>query len=102
MDRHAARPRLVLGRLVATPGALTAFERNGQTPIQFLHRHQRDDWGKVDAEDWAANNMATAHEGDPNQQRRVVSAYDLDDRTRIWIITERDRSLTTILLPEEY
>jgi hypothetical protein len=59
-------------------------------------RHARGDWGDVDAHDKRANDAAV------KQGTRIVSAYVLDDGTRVWIITEADRSSTTILLPEEY
>jgi hypothetical protein len=85
-----------LGQLVATPGAAEAFARNKQEPTEFLRRHWRGDWGELDAEDGAENEYARTHD------LRLLSAYTLKDGTRIWIITEADRSATTILLPEEY
>lgn len=85
-----------LGQLVATPEALKAFERNGQTPLEFLRRHVNHDWGDLDEEDKRENDYSAAH------GFRILSAYQLNDSTRIWIITEADRSSTTILLPSEY
>jgi hypothetical protein len=72
----------------------TPWPRPGR---KLLSRHRSGDWGDVDAADAAANTRA-AVEGD----ERVLSAYTLKDGTRLWIITEADRSCTTILLPEEY
>jgi hypothetical protein len=96
----AARPptalRFPLGRLVATPGALTAFVAVGATPLPYLTRHSAGDWGDVSQDDQRANDRGLA------LGERLFSAYALPDGTRVWIITEWDRSLTTVLLPEEY
>lgn len=87
-----------LGAITATPGALHAL---GDTPapvalLPLLRRHAMLDPGDLCAEDQQANRDAIAH------GNRILSAYTLPDDTRIWIITEADRSVTTILLPEEY
>jgi len=89
-------PRFRLGRIVATPGALAAFERTRVNPVVFLSRHQRGDWGDLDVEDRAENERSV------QSGFRILSAYTLSDGTRIWIITEADRSTTCILLPAEY
>jgi hypothetical protein len=85
-----------LGQIVATPGALEALARSGQSPTDFLDRHVAGDWGEVDEHDRQANEDALV-DGD-----RLLSAYQtcLDDR--LWVITEWDRSVTTLLLPEDY
>jgi hypothetical protein len=88
--------RVELGQIVATPGVLAALEENDQGPAEFLSRHRNGDWGEVDEEDRAANDWA-AREG-----ARLLSVYRLKDGAKIWIITEWDRSATTLLLPEEY
>jgi hypothetical protein len=85
-----------LGQLVATQGAVEAFTRNKQEPTEFLRRHWRGDWGELDAEDIAENEFSLAN------GFRLLSRYALVDGTAIYIITEADRSATTILLPEEY
>jgi hypothetical protein len=85
-----------LGQTVATPAALAALERNNTSALDLLRRHAKGDWGSVDPADAAANDEATRGRG------RVLSAYVLADGTRIWTITEADRSVTTFLLPEEY
>ncbi len=85
-----------LGQIVATPGALEALRTNNQAPIHFLARHAQGDWGDVDADDWKENDYSLTH------ALRLLSAYSLNDGTKIWIITEADRSATTILLPSEY
>jgi hypothetical protein len=91
-----SNPMFALGKLVATPGALAKLTEAGQKPLDFILRHAAADWGQVDAADRKANDDAIA------QCERLLSAYTLDTGTRIWIITEADRSATTILLPEEY
>ena len=88
--------RFSLGRLVATPGALEVLKRNQAEPLTFFTRHQSGDWGDVDASDYAENEYSLI------QGLRLLSAYVLSDGTRIWVITEADRSSTCILLPEEY
>ena len=85
-----------LGQVVATPGALDALERTGQSPLEFLSRHASGDWGEVCEADKKENDFSVRN------GFRLLSAYRLRDGTKIWIITEADRSATTILLPEEY
>jgi len=85
-----------LGTLVATPGALEAFTEAGETPLPYIARHATGDWGDLDAEDKRANDHALI------DGSRLLSAYRLSDGTKIWIITESDRSSTCILLPSEY
>ncbi len=84
------------GQVVATPGALEALADARQHAMHFLARHLRGDWGDVDAADWQANDHALTHHG------RLLSAYTLRSGERLWIITEWDRSATTLLLPDEY
>jgi hypothetical protein len=85
-----------LGQVVSTPGALDALARSSQDAWEFIGRHVTGDWGELDEHD--------RHENELSVQKgfRVLSAYHLADGTKIWIITEADRSATTILLPEEY
>ncbi|MDF7826966.1 hypothetical protein P4B35_23280 [Pontiellaceae bacterium B12227] len=86
-----------LGQIVATPGALQALETAGQLASHFLVKHALGDWGTLLCdEDKAANDEALADD------LRILSAYRLEDGTKIWVITEADRSATTLLLPEEY
>lgn len=93
--KDRTRPLFSLGRIVATPGVITLFEEHGINPFEYLGRHQCGDWGGVPSEDWKSNDEALAHGG------RVLSAYMVKG-TKIWIITEWDRSATTLLLPSEY
>ena len=85
-----------LGRVVATPGSLDALNRAGDRPETFLSRHLSGEWGELDEEDRSANDHAL------RVGARLLSAYRLSDGTKVWIITEADRSSTCILLPEEY
>jgi hypothetical protein len=75
---------------------LDALERSEETAAEFLHRHVVGDWGDVDEHDRAENEMSV------KKRLRLLSAYHLRDGTKIWIITEADRSSTTVLLPHEY
>jgi hypothetical protein len=84
------------GQIVSTPGALEALERNNQSTSEYLRRHLSCDWGDLCQEDRQANDEAL------KEGLRILSAYRLGDGTKIWIITEADRSATTLLLPEEY
>ena len=81
---------------MATPGAFAAVEASGDSLFTYLQRHQSGDWGDLTADDRYENEYALAHD------LRILSAYKLTDGTRIWIITEADRSSTCILLPNEY
>ena len=85
-----------LGRIVATPGALAALAAAEQTPHAFLARHMCGDWGDLSEEDWQENEVSL-HEG-----FRLLSAYHTRLREKLWLITEADRSVTTIILPCEY
>jgi hypothetical protein len=89
-----SEPRFQLGKLAATPGALERVPH--EEIMNALERHVCGDWGTVDEQDWVANNRAL-FEG-----TRVLSAYKASEGVTFWVITEADRSSTTILLPEEY
>jgi hypothetical protein len=84
------------GQLVATPGALAALEASGESLFDYLQRHLSGDWGDVSDPDIYENEYALEHD------LRMLSSYRLKSGTRIWIITEADRSSTCILLPEDY
>jgi hypothetical protein len=89
------RAPLPLGNVVATPGALKLLSEMGEHPFDYLARHATGDWGELCAFDRRQNEIAL------RDGYRVFSSYDVPVG-RIWIITEADRSVTTILLPEEY
>lgn len=87
------------GSIVATPGALEALERHGVRMGELLERHLSGDWGVVDRHDWRENDYSLRH------GFRILSAYELNPNgvsQRLWLITEADRSATTLLLPSEY
>ncbi len=88
------RVRLLLGRVLATPGALAVLDNQSQA-LELLQRHASGDWGEVDADDSRANDDAL------RSGARVLSVYTVNG-VRLWVITESDRACTTILLPEEY
>ena len=92
---NQVRPLFALGQTVATPGALVVMQGMGISPLSLLSRHQRGDWGDLDADDKDTNDEALT------EGNRIFSAYQFDT-VLLWVITEADRSSTTILLPEEY
>jgi hypothetical protein len=85
-----------LGQILATPGALEALQAAGQEPAVLLARHSVGDWGDLDEEDKQENELSL------KQGFRLLSAYHLTTGVKVWIITEADRSASTILLPSEY
>lgn len=84
-----------LGQIVATPGALELLDRAAVNAAELLQRHQSGDWGNVPPEDAEENDHSVVN------GYRILSSYPVGEN-RIWIITEADRSSTTLLLPEEY
>jgi hypothetical protein len=88
--------KFALGHMVVTAGADEALARCKQSMLFYLRRHSLGDWGEVDKEDKRAN------DADVNEEDRLLSAYTLPDGTKLWVITEWDRSATTCLLPDEY
>lgn len=94
--RQPGITRFALGQTYITPGAEEALLIAGQTGIEFLRRHMSNDWGELSDED-AKENELSLREG-----FRLLSAYRTAKGQKLWIITEADRSSTTILLPDEY
>lgn len=80
---------------MATPGALSAIEKSGQQPGEFLARHVSGNWGNVPPEDIKENELSLQH------GFRLLNAYHTSVRDKLWVITEANRSSTCILLPEE-
>ena len=89
-------PLFPLGQVVATPGALATLGLAGVAPEVLLSRHSHGDWGDLCEADRQMNAEALS------AGERLLSAYALPDGTRIWIVTEADRSATTLLLPQDY
>ena len=93
MGIHLFKPLFPLGQTFATPGVLSL----GVDLAAYLRRHHCGDWGEeLCAEDKQANEDAL------KQGDRILSCYNVGGGTRIYIITEWDRSVTTLLLPDEY
>ena len=90
------RIRFLLGTRTATPAALEAIEAAGDGILNIFARHESGDWGVVCDVDSFSNEEAI------RDGNRIMSAYILKTGVKIWVITEADRSSTTILLPEEY
>lgn len=96
------KPLFRLGQILATPGALATLERLGVDPLSLvLGRHVLGDWGDLGDEDRALNNHSLAN------GIRIFSSYKLAEpgnqtTETVWVITESDRSHTTLLTPEEY
>jgi hypothetical protein len=85
-----------LGYIVITPGATHALGEAKQTAHEFVRRHAHHDWGEVEEADKAANDKALQRGG------RLLSKYHTTHGAALYVITEADRSTTTILLPSEY
>ena len=85
-----------LGKLCPRAGALAVLERAKQPPTCFLARHAIGDWGELEPSDVAENEYSVAH------GLRLLRSYQTDAGETLWVITEADRSATTLLLPEEY
>jgi hypothetical protein len=90
-DQSAKFP---LGQTVATPNALAHIPND--EILNALSRHVRGDWGTLDKEDLESNEQALQRGG------RLFSSYLSSQSVKFWIITECDRSVTTVLLPEDY
>jgi hypothetical protein len=89
-------PKFDLGAVVATPGALELLQSADRHPLKFIIRHLEGDWGDLDEHDRLVNEHALLHGG------RLLSSYRITGEERLWILTEADRSVTTLLRPEEY
>ena len=94
IELKPGRPKFQLGGTYSTPGAMAAL--TAEEMQTFMSRHHRGDWGDLDEEDKQTNDQALIDGG------RLFSAYHSAQGIKIWIITEADRSATTVLLPSEY
>ncbi len=86
--------KVPLGQIVATPAALGAVSQ--PDIVAALRRHAVGDWGEIDAHDRAANDDAL------KSNERILSVYRSANGTTFWGLTEADRSVTTVLLPDDY
>lgn len=90
-------PLFPLGQIAATSGAIDVLDRTGTNVTTLLSRHQNGDFGSLCAADVRLNLEAIV------VGLRILSCYEISaSRERVWIITERDRSISTVLLPGEY
>jgi len=89
-------PRFPLGRLAITLAAQAALDAIDISRVLLLARHLHGDWGEINEHDRLQNELAVL------LGLRVLSSYALPDGKKVWIITEADRSATTILLPHDY
>src|SRR5690242_13531482 len=89
-------PKFELGQIGSTPGAIELLVGAGRSPVEFIARHASGDWGDLDDHDRLVNEQALLHGG------RLLSSYIVSGDQRLWIISEHDRSATTLLLPQEY
>ena len=87
-------PRFSLGQLVMTPGVQATLSR--EDIVAAIRRHVTGDWGEVDEHDRRENELSV------KEGFRILSAYTSSAGERFWVITEADRSVTTVLLPSEY
>ncbi len=87
-------PKFNIGRLMATQNASATL--SAEEMAVALNRHYSGDWGSLDPEDEKANNHAL------KSGCRLFSQYYTKQNIKFWIITEADRSATTVLLPEDY
>ncbi|VVM80179.1 hypothetical protein PS664_02245 [Pseudomonas fluorescens] len=89
-------PNFSFGIVGMTAGVQALVQDDELDPLEYLMRHLQGDWGDLSDEDQQANADALAH------GNRVLSSYKVSEDQWLWIITEADRSITTLLLPEEY
>jgi len=94
-ERPSVR-RFALGQTYITPRAEEALMIAGQTALEFLRRHMSCDWGELSDEALGENEFSL------REGFRLLSAYRTAKGQKLWIITENDRSATTILLPDDY
>ena len=91
-------PKFFTGQVLATRGVSELVEARKVNPIGLLQRHIEGDWGDLCIEDKRQNDLALR----PGREGRLHSSYQIDPDLKVWVITEWDRSVTTLLLPVEY
>lgn len=96
MSNLPTLPLFPSGQIVATPCALALLEQANKSALEFVTRHLRGDWGDLCQEDKTENEVSLKY------GFRLMSSYQVTETEKLWIITEADRSVTTLLLPEEY
>ena len=94
MSTSTPMAKFRLGQIVATPNALSHL--SNEDVLAAIQRHQAGDWGDIDDDDRQENEMSL------KEGFRLMSVYRAKSGIKFWLITEADRSLTTVLLPEDY
>lgn len=92
-----SQARFASGQIVMTIGVDALIEEGRLDPAPYLYRHLCGDWGDLDDSDRHQNDAALQSGED-----RLFSSYRVAPDLKLWIITEWDRSVTTLLLPDEY
>ena len=92
---QSKQSKFKLGEITATPGAYELFSNTGTSLLYYINMHAEGDWGLMDEWDKQQNDMALTNGS------RILSCYEVEG-SKFWIITEADRSVPTVLLPEEY
>ncbi|WP_080419380.1 hypothetical protein [Burkholderia ubonensis] len=95
-SNHLPGPRFKLGRILATPAALSVVANANVSIVHLLIRHVCGDWGDLSEPDREQNELAV------EAGARILSSYVLADGQAVWVVTEWDRSVTTLLLPGDY
>jgi hypothetical protein len=93
-ERVMIKTNFPLGQVVATPNALSQLA--DEDIRNALRRHAAGDWGDCDAADWRENELSL------REGFRLFSVYHSIAGAKFWVITEADRSATTVLMPEDY
>jgi len=93
-EEQTKQPKFHMGRLLTTPNALQTLHQ--EDVLTAIGKHIAGDWGDVGKEDWQENELSL------REGFRLVSVYHDRNGTKFWVITEADRSTTTVLLPEDY
>tara|TARA_A100001391_G_scaffold65342_2_gene40962 strand:- start:2468 stop:2761 length:294 start_codon:yes stop_codon:yes gene_type:complete len=91
-----SQPLFPAGDIVMTQGVSDLIQRGALNPSPYLQRHLAGDWGDLCDEDRRTNDAALKHDD------RLFSSYQVTPALKLWIITEWNRSVTTLLLPDEY
>ncbi|CAK1314559.1 Type I restriction-modification system methyltransferase subunit [Burkholderia pseudomallei] len=97
MPLTVANPLFSSGHVVMTEGVARLTKEGKLFPLIYLGRHRNGDWGDIADSDRRRNNAALE-----SGEARLFSSYQIAPELTLWIITEWDRSVTTLLLPSEY
>ena len=105
MVRITDNQKFEFGELVATKGVAELRKDNPKFDdfaVRSLFRYAVGDWGDSSEHDKAENDLSVRLEAEGKQASRIVAEYKAEGLPTIWIITDWDRSYTTVLFPDEY